>query len=1628
MPPINKLLQPKTAHPSQWDTPEFQHWFSGSQIADSQGNPLKLYHGTNMGPQETGVFEAGRSGYIYTTPDPQYAEGYGYGEGHQIYPLYARATKPLDLRPLGLNSYKTAFNRACQEAGINFTATGSAISDPTFVWVKSEGFKEACEAAGYDAIWLRERDATRRADALLLFDPKQLKSASGNRGTFNTEDPRVTASAKYAAPIDVPKDLVVHLTEAVITLVRKGGGDVQTPSASVWPPLSLLDRVRVWVEQGKEVASVSEAYFSVADRMIFMELTGDTNLDPAITTADVTDTLVHELAHAFQAYKQGTEAFVQNHQRDILESEGDNHEIKALSAEICATYKQALGNNPHLSIKEFLSNDWRWKQIQGKAPTRSLQYLYRDLAATQRDCRTTSDTQGARRYTSSERHAQLPLEPRLVEGSVCRHPGGSSTSQQAGKRVTLGPQQTSDRSTPCSGDCRIASEAQGTQRSPWQKRCSRMHVEQQRLGANPRDFAITQQDGRTAGRPDTGGEEIVKKAQLLQKQAGQLVLWHGGNLEDAFDETMAHKKGRWEYGPGLYLTTHYGTAQKYAKGSRKLYRITISQGNDAWKTCLDWDTAVSFIKDNAIRAKQGLILERLSRYKESGLRAAYLINNLMNEEALASSKSGILRKFLVDNGVDYEIVDNAFGWGERMVVLYNMKKILKKEIIRAKDPIDTFDLPTEFSGEDKLAQGKNSALVYPPTSKWIRLAKNFFMDKWRERAKETGRSIPTDLSGACKFGSLFAQAVFGGTLQGNYNHQFVVLDNGIRIDLGEDAQDRLSFSDDGEWYNHDDAFFNNPEHLESMTSCKPRVQRWVKEWTSLHPLTSNPKQAGRQEQDHATNMAKRLKAMGVQFRVNEASTGTVYLNVQKGDRQLRVRFSDHLPPASTPSDLAKARQVDIQVGPQGVSWDEAWSQVQAWLELQSAQPHVASHQDVIQALQALPFSDKLWVFGSRARGDYHEHSDVDAYYDARPLTWAEWCDSPESKALLDIARQHYGGFDPFVLIASSKPGLSQLLVRNDRATGWTGSCNSKEMLAQIKKDRKKIVELPTGDTLISQTKSASIYDGYCPICGSPWCSGECAPRKRPAKKRFTARLLKKQAKPIQVPSRLVDALTDDVRYTLEMHTADLAATQTPLTWTWDITGRIIHWLPDLPTSPFYLRVVIDTPTGDTAQVVPHVSSAGYYPWIPGIQLQIGQVAYEDLGNLPPFLIADIKRALTHELSHAYQAGKQGLDRFIKHLERPYDHKTISDGYESKALSAELCDTYLRALRLNPNLTVEEFISHDYVWKDVKQRVTYTERSRILRDLAWVFHNFKHPKRPTAASLESSRKGAAPVDKSQQPDLEGPSSRSRIAAVVFHGTTKEFGEFKDDYINTGEGNQTYGWGHYFAEVKSTADYYRKSLSNSSTDGKYVWHGVDYKSRSGPEVHALSLAYWENVATARRIAREGVQDAKAGKPYAVERGLDYWEKMLEVANQIHSKSEIKMLQGLLYEVTIPDGPYLLWEKPFSAQPEEVKVALRKWIELGDIPERALADFDVTTREALAHKLFRYDGKEIYFDIAEIYASEKLASRALREFGIMGVKYRDQGTRNSETGATYNYVLFKGADAKIRKTSSLLAKVQS
>lgn len=99
----------------------------------------------------------------------------------------------------------------------------------------------------------------------------------------------------------------------------------------------------------------------------------------------------------------------------------------------------------------------------------------------------------------------------------------------------------------------------------------------------------------------------------------------------------------------------------------------------------------------------------------------------------------------------------------------------------------------------------------------------FALQKWRERALERRLDEPDDLSSACKFCSLFVKILYGGKIQGNYDHQYNVID-GKRIDLSADSQDVKQMDNP---YRHDPLFFANDDHLDSLESCLPRITDWV---------------------------------------------------------------------------------------------------------------------------------------------------------------------------------------------------------------------------------------------------------------------------------------------------------------------------------------------------------------------------------------------------------------------------------------------------------------------------------------------------------------------------------------------------------------------------------------------------------------------------------------------------------------------------------------------------------------------------------------------------------------------------------------------------------------------------------
>jgi hypothetical protein len=208
------------------DSPEFKKWFGESKVVDENGAPLVMYHGT------TGDFEIfaridGGNAYgpgYYFTGDPAEASGYADGSGGgRIRPSGSAAP---NVMPVYLNA-KNVFsldNRVLTKAEIGqLEAAGNKLNPGA--WKKGElakafdrvyrptaknvmqliteqaggSYAELAQSAGYDGLL--------GSYGLVVFSPEQIKSAIGNRGTFDPNDPNILhqPSGGDRGQIDVSK-------------------------------------------------------------------------------------------------------------------------------------------------------------------------------------------------------------------------------------------------------------------------------------------------------------------------------------------------------------------------------------------------------------------------------------------------------------------------------------------------------------------------------------------------------------------------------------------------------------------------------------------------------------------------------------------------------------------------------------------------------------------------------------------------------------------------------------------------------------------------------------------------------------------------------------------------------------------------------------------------------------------------------------------------------------------------------------------------------------------------------------------------------------------------------------------------------------------------------------------------------------------------------------------------------------------------------------------------------------------------------------------------------------------------------------------------------------------------------
>ena len=262
----------------------------------------------------------------------------------------------------------------------------------------------------------------------------------------------------------------------------------------------------------------------------------------------------------------------------------------------------------------------------------------------------------------------------------------------------------------------------------------------------------------------------------------------------------------------------------------------------------------------------------------------------------------------------------------------------------------------------------------------------------------------------------------------------------------------------------------------------------------------------------------------------------------------------------------------------------------------------------------------------------------------------------------------------------------------------------------------------------------------------------------------------------------------------------------------------------------------------------------------------------------------------------------------------------------------------------------------------------------------------------------------------------------FAIRAYHGSPHDFDRFDISKIGTGEGAQAYGHGLYFAENEGVARWYRDTLEGKHNQGKATWipsgiverelgrfrgGGDEAAARSGAR---SSIQSQLDALTGQMSMLQRMQYRMSNPKTPWEKGSKEWQaRQLERSLDLVDSHPIeKAWGGRMYEVNIKANPedFLDWDKPLSQQSEKVQAALSK--EFGDV-----------VGSPNWHE--GYPGARVWDSLIGAYDTTALgakprdattkAQQALRDAGIPGIRYLDQGSRGAGEGSR-NYVVFDDA----------------
>jgi hypothetical protein len=245
--------------------------------------------------------------------------------------------------------------------------------------------------------------------------------------------------------------------------------------------------------------------------------------------------------------------------------------------------------------------------------------------------------------------------------------------------------------------------------------------------------------------------------------------------------------------------------------------------------------------------------------------------------------------------------------------------------------------------------------------------------------------------------------------------------------------------------------------------------------------------------------------------------------------------------------------------------------------------------------------------------------------------------------------------------------------------------------------------------------------------------------------------------------------------------------------------------------------------------------------------------------------------------------------------------------------------------------------------------------------------------------------AGPEAKIAEEAIPEAAQAVRQGIRAFHGSPHDFNTFDLSKIGTGQGAQTYGRGLYFAENPAVAESYKLGeLADAKVgDAEYDFNNPVHRAAAFIYDHGD-----RNEAAYQAMRSRAYQDPTDD---TMRRTVDVLYSNKDIP--LYSTSKSKM-----YEVNIAADPehFLDYDRDLKDQHPAVRSAIEK------LQAKHLArdpDSSFGTAEPIETGATMYE--RLAYELGRDHAA---ATEALREAGIPGIKYRDQGSRGADKADWY------------------------